>query len=309
MTSVPNITETSTPSLTSTTAYTIHPSFSGVFSGATIRLLSVDNILFPVSPETLARTSGWFQTMLGLPQAFRADDVDSEVVPMAEPSEVLAGLLSMIGGTGLPPLHDLAFAEQLLLAAEKYEMPMPIATIRALLSPVDFSPIQLYGVACRMNWEAEATKAATRTLALDIMAPENMMELVRLDKPHLMKLLSLHDLRRKAIGEALENASVFTANSRSTRCRNILSNQWCDAPIDRTNWWVLKLAWSKEPWRFLSLGEIGNVGGVPTTPIPELDALLADQCGRCKKSLYSKIATLDNLRAAAQRPPQTIEWS
>ena len=308
MTSTPNIMEPGAVSFPPTTTHSTHPSFSGIFSGVTIRLLSVDNVLFPISPETLARTSGWFQTMLSLPQGCRTDDDECELVPMAESSEVLAGLLSMICGIGLPPLHDLAFAEQLLLAAEKYEMPMPIATIRTLLSPVEFSPIQLYGIACRMNWETEAKKAATRTLALDIMAAENAGELARLEQPHLMKLISLHDLRRKAIGEALENENIFTANARSMRCRNILSIQWCDAPIDRTNWWAFKLAWSREPWRFLALGDYGS-GGIAATPIPELEALLADQCGRCKKSLYSRAATLDNLKAVVQRIPHTIEVS
>ncbi|PIL32034.1 hypothetical protein GSI_06738 [Ganoderma sinense ZZ0214-1] len=301
-----------TPLIISTATSSIHPSFVGAFSGLTVTLLSSDNISFPISPESLTRTSGYFRMLLTLPQGTPAvTGIQRECIPLTETSDILASLLSMISGIALacPPIHEHGFAERLLKAAEKYEMPMPIAFVRSLLSPsFDTSAIRLYGIACRMNWEAEARGAATRTLGLDLMAPENLAELGRLDTPHLLKLLSLHNRRRKAVAEALDDKTLYSANERWNRCTRDINVQACDVVVDHPKWLAFKLAWSREPWRFLSVGEAETGGEKPAGQrIPELEALLDDRCGRCNRNLYSRTATLDNLRQMVQKLPKTIE--
>ncbi|RPD62993.1 hypothetical protein L227DRAFT_608910 [Lentinus tigrinus ALCF2SS1-6] len=103
-----------------------------------------------------------------------------ESLPMAEHSEVLSGLLSIISGIALPPLNDIDFVESMLDAADKYQMPLPIAVFRAAALPTFLQkhPIRVYAIACRMLWEADAKAAATCTLRLDIMAPEHRQDML-----------------------------------------------------------------------------------------------------------------------------------
>ncbi|RPD82604.1 hypothetical protein L226DRAFT_565165 [Lentinus tigrinus ALCF2SS1-7] len=135
-----------------------------------------------------------------------------ESLPMAEHSEVLSGLLSIISGIALPPLNDIDFVESMLDAADKYQMPLPIAVFRAAALPTFLQkhPIRVYAIACRMLWEADTKAAATCTLRLDIMAPEHRQDMARLDIPHFMKLMALHNKRRKQIDKALDTFTVTT---------------------------------------------------------------------------------------------------
>ena len=285
----------------------MHPVFVGLFPDADVTLLSKDNILFPMSSETLRRTSGWFRTMFSLPQNAQRDKSGaSEPISMTESSSVLAGLLSLASGIALPPLNDIDFVDALLFAADKYDMPLPVSLIRVTLPPLlDTSPIRAYGLACRMSWETEAKAAATRTLGIDIMSPENMVHLSTLEPSHLMKLLSLHDRRRREAIDALEGNGVFGANVRGVRCAGIKDDGTaCDELRDPTAWWALKLAWNKEPWRFLALGESTFI---QPSSIPELEALLDDRCKRCSRVYYSRASTLENLRNVAAALPQTID--
>lgn len=299
-------TPTDVPEDTAAPAESIHPTFVGLFPDADITLLSKDNFLFPISSETLRRTSGWFRTMFRLPQnAVRPCDNRAEPLSMSECSNVLAGLFSLVSGIALPPLDDIDFVDSLLFAADKYDMPLPIALIRVTIPPLlDASPIRVYGLACRMAWEAEAKAAATRTLAIDIMSPDNISQLGLLEPPHLVKLLLLHDQRRKQAADALEGVGVFSANMRGVRCGGTRPDgSACDELRDTTSWWALKLAWHKEPWRFVALGE----SNFQTSSVPELDAILDDRCKRCSKAYYSRASTLENLKSIAAALPQTIE--
>ena len=198
-------------------------------------------------------------------------------------------------------------------ATEKYEMPMPIIDVRALLLPLlDDSPIHLFGIACHMEWEGEVKEDATHTLCLDLMALENVAGLGRLDTPNLLKLLSLHDCRWKAVVEALDDKNLFSANKRWNGCTCNITIQACDIVIDHSKCQslALKLTWSRKLWRFASLGDMGIAGGESAGgPTLELEAALDDWCGCCNRTLYSRTVTLDNLKGVVQRLPKTIEVS
>ncbi|OBZ79218.1 hypothetical protein A0H81_00719 [Grifola frondosa] len=171
----------------------IHPVFASL--NADIALCSKDNTTFRIHSHILIVASGWFRTMFTLPQGTACT---SEALQMEEDADVLAGLLTIVSGVDLPVLNNIDYLESLLRAAEKYDMPLPTAIVRlAIMSPVmEASPIRVYGIACRMGWIPEAKLASTRTLTLDLFAPEAVAELNRLEAPHLTKLLALHRQRR-----------------------------------------------------------------------------------------------------------------
>ncbi|EJF66632.1 hypothetical protein DICSQDRAFT_46830 [Dichomitus squalens LYAD-421 SS1] len=276
----------------------VHPVFAAAFPDGDVTLLSNDDVLFPISSSTLSRASPWFRTMLGLPQNSPETSGVESVIPVSESSEVLLGLLSMISSISLPTLDNVDSIEPLLHAAEKYEMTMPIAIIRiALRTLVDKSPIRVYDMACRMSWEEEAKAAASCTLRMDILSENTATELARLEGPHLMKLLMLHERRRKLVAAALADSDLFNAgNKPGRRC--------CDELEDHTDWWALKVAWLTKPWNFVCLGREGD----ETTAVPsEVELMLEGKCPKCSRNFYQKTCTLENLRGVARSLPQTIE--
>ena len=87
-----------------------HPAFSS--PNADVVLLSVDSVRFRVPSELLSRSSAWFRTMLSLPQGPGMDR--TEAIPVDEPSDVLADVLSIVNGSDLPALDQVDRLETLL---------------------------------------------------------------------------------------------------------------------------------------------------------------------------------------------------
>ncbi|KAI0724478.1 hypothetical protein C8T65DRAFT_626620 [Cerioporus squamosus] len=277
----------------------VHPLFTELFANADVTLLSKDGFLFPISSETLARVSGWFHTMFTIPQQpSGSPNSSNEPIAVSESADTLAALLSIVSGTSLPHFHDIDFVETLLFTAEKYDMPFPVAILRlALPSFLDTHPVRVYGMACRMSWEAEAQKAVGRILAVNFLSPEKLLELRHVETPYVVKLLSLHERRRVKTNEELDSTVSFNVANTFACCR------FCGERCAHTSWAMFKLAWSREPWRVRVLRESGER---PST-IPELVALLEAQC-KCGGKYYDESASLENLRALARSLPETIEW-
>lgn len=282
----------------------VHPAFTQIHPQDDIILLSQDNIRFHIASTTLKRTSGWFRVALTLPQT---PESTSEPLPMSEPSEVVASLLSIINGTALPPLDDLAHLDAVLAAAEKYDMPLPVALIRALLPTfIPASPIRAYGIACRMDWAPERAQAAAASCALNILARENVREVARLEPPHLERLLALHEARRDALAAALESHIMFVANVKGKRCRGADPDVGCGELVDHTAWGAFKFACMREPWRLVLLN--GTAGGhPPAAEVPMLKDLLEDKCPKCGKAYYSVLDTVRNLALIVKELPSTID--
>ncbi|TFK89802.1 hypothetical protein K466DRAFT_486041, partial [Polyporus arcularius HHB13444] len=288
------------------TTPTLHPAFAKSFANGDIKLLSSDNVLFPMSSDTLSRASGWFTAMFSLPQSppdlAAGKACQCIELSVTEPSQVLCGLLSIISGIALPSLDDIDFVESVLYAADKYDMPMPTAVLRASALPIFLQkrPIRVYAIACHMSWEAEAKEAASRTLGLDIMAKENADDLGRLDTPYLLKLFALHDKRRRQLAEALDNfiipapipapAPAPWQGARACPCRG--------------PWWAFKLAWSREPWRLARLRE----HDAPPSVAPEVDRLFNQKCSKCERAALEESA-FKRIKQLFSQLPQTIEVS
>ncbi|OBZ79906.1 hypothetical protein A0H81_00722 [Grifola frondosa] len=245
-----------------------HPAFAS--PDADVQLCSKDNTTFCIHSHTLVAVSGWFRTMFTLPQDTAGVSANTiEVIHVQEDADVLAGLLAIVSGTGCPDLKNIDYLESLLCAAEKYEMPLPIAIARvALMSPVvNASPIRVYGIACRMNWIPEAKLASTRTLVLDLFAPGWVAELDRVDAPHLTKLIALHRQRKERFIAALDSPTFF-ANHRPAKCFN------CGRELVHHEWQSLKYRWAKQ----MDKRPFGEHLSSEYMDVEELAAVLGARC-------------------------------
>ncbi|KAM5535398.1 hypothetical protein V8D89_010920 [Ganoderma adspersum] len=62
--------------------------------------------------------------------------------------------------------------------------------------------------------------------------PSNLPELGCLNAIHLLKLLSLHGRKRKAVAVGLDDKDLYSANERWNRCTGNGNGQGCDVVVD-----------------------------------------------------------------------------
>ena len=284
---------------------TPHPLFLSSSSNAEIMLRSKDNVLFCVSAETLSRASAWFRTMLTLPQT--SVEPTKEAIPMDENGDVIAGLLSIVSGMDFPELNNIDRLDAILKAADKYEMPLAITTLRiALGSPfLSASPLRLYGIACRMSWAKEAKLASSRTLTLDLLSADVMSELVTLEPAPRARLLALHRRRRDALAEGLDDTTIFYANVRGTPCNRNDGVNRCTAPLDHGAWAAFKYAFIRRAER----GLVGAELDADFYRMRELWDLRMAHCVACKRIVYNMPNTLENLQKLVKELPKSVEVS
>ncbi|OCH86909.1 hypothetical protein OBBRIDRAFT_192562 [Obba rivulosa] len=272
----------------------IHTSFSS--PDADIVLISRDNVHFRIHSQLLRQTSGWFRTLLSLPNnAPQAGTPDA--LRLDEPSSVLDALLRIASAMEVPPLRPVDFCEEVLLAAEKYEMPGPASVVRVALtsSLLDAPPVRVYGIATRRGWVAEARAASARTLALDLFHPALRADMDKVDAPHLMALLRLHHARKQALREVLDDKKLFSSSTKgTTQCFS------CGRRVDHIDWFQFKynlLVMATVP----SDTEILNSG--------DLQRVLEASCLHCNKTLYGAVTTRANLGEALKRLPTSVDLS
>ncbi|KAG6830733.1 hypothetical protein H0H92_015012 [Tricholoma furcatifolium] len=159
-----------------------HPEFS--FPDADIILRSFEGTLYRIHSYTLRKTSGFFDTMFSLPQPMQHKDepgrcqkgpvngVDEpEEIPIYESDFVLERLLRLLCSIPIPSWKSYDEVDLVLTAAEKWDTPGPIASIRTTLTYPQFltsEPLRLYVLAKHFDWKEEAKLAATHTLALNL---------------------------------------------------------------------------------------------------------------------------------------------
>ncbi|OCH86908.1 hypothetical protein OBBRIDRAFT_796727 [Obba rivulosa] len=267
----------------------IHPSFTS--ADADIVLSSHDSVHFRIHSQLLRHISGWFRTLLSLPN--NAPRIGApDILQLDETANVLGALLCIASGMKIPSLRPVDFCEQILLAAEKYEMPGPISVLRIALtsSLLDAPPLRVYAIAGRRDWIVEAKAASARTLSLDLFDPALRSELCRIDAPYLMKLLQLHHDRKEALRKSLEDVGVFTASKGSAPCYS------CTYQVDHIEW-----------FRFKQKLLARRV--VPSDLLDDRDLETMSQavCRGCNKLLYNSVTMMRNLTAALRGLPSNVE--
>lgn len=162
---------------------------------ANVILASSDGRYYRVPSYTLRTTSGFFRGMMTLPQGDNQQDED--IIVLDEKSQILGTLLRMIAGLEFPMPKSFDDLEDLLTAADKYDMPGPRVIIRTVITTPLFleQPLRLYAIVARYGWEEEAKYASKHTLTLSIYKDEHATVLERIPASFLMRLLRLHRQR------------------------------------------------------------------------------------------------------------------
>lgn len=198
MTDVAPADEATAPSDAEAPTNSYDPAFTE--SDANIILQSSDGIRYRMSSYTLRTTSGFFRGMMTLP----ARDLDAQtgsddVIVLGENSKTLGPLLRMVAGLEFKKWETLDELEEILLAAEKYDMRGPMSFARAsICSPTTLErPLQVYAIAARYGWEEEAKIAATHTLNLPVHDDEYTAMFERVPSAYLLRLFRLYRLRRE----------------------------------------------------------------------------------------------------------------
>ncbi|RDB18970.1 hypothetical protein Hypma_014381 [Hypsizygus marmoreus] len=302
--------------LTSTalSARKYHPDFS--FPDADVILRSFEGTLYRIHSYTLRTTSGLFNTMFNLPQPQKcvkdphkdpkgADE--PEEIPIFESDFVVERLLRLLCSIPVPTWESYDDVDRVLTAAEKWDTPGPIASIRAALTRPQFltsDPLRLYVLAKHFGWNEEAKLASTQTLRLNLHDPIYAPTLARLTSKDLLPLLNLHRKRRDMFKKLLDSPGRFAAgNSSPYHCSRCGVTR-----LDNYTWREFKNAMFAEIDR-RPLGDTLGLAFGPAAEWPEAKACWEAMCTMegCGGLNYDRIATLRQIRNCIELLPTTIE--
>lgn len=199
-----------------------HPLFSD--PDAEVVLRSTQGTLYRVFLFTLRTTSGFFETMFSLPQPAdcvgdgRISKADLQtVLDTYEPDFALERLLKLISGLAISKWENIDDLERVLILAEKWDTPGPIAHMRYALNShhlLQNHPLKCYMLAKHFGWEAEAKLASTHTLTLNLLDSIHTPILDQMSSKDLLPLLNLHRRRRDTFRELLNSPERFAAGNR-----------------------------------------------------------------------------------------------
>ncbi|KAM5536663.1 hypothetical protein V8D89_009758 [Ganoderma adspersum] len=139
---------------------------------ADIILRTADHVHYHVHSIILSQASPFFRDMLSLPQPGKtvpsktpsSDDSTKPIVDITEPSATLYTLLIIIYPVPKPLPASLPLVEASLVAAQKYELELPIQALKTdLRAPSNLSghnSLHTWAIACRLRLEDVAQYAA-----------------------------------------------------------------------------------------------------------------------------------------------------
>jgi hypothetical protein len=237
--------------------------------------------------------------MFSLPQQDNYS-VSQDVVALAEPERVLEQLLKMISGLVIRQWESTDEVEEVLLAAEKYEMQGPISLIRTAITSDPFrdNPFWLYAIATRFGWDTEAKIASRLSLELSIHDDEHTSILSRVPSAALRQLYHLHGARYRKFRSYLETESPFCS------WKEKFCDGWrCTREVSYERWYVLKEAILKEMERNPS----GDTLLAPEAEIwQKAEALSTFKCV-CGASPYSNSVTFaKSIKSFLSELPSTV---
>ncbi|KAI0348608.1 hypothetical protein BDW22DRAFT_1350847 [Trametopsis cervina] len=286
-------TSTDVESSTSTTAPSLHPDFADMTGDVVLR--ASDDVLFYTHSLVLSLSSRWFREMFTLPQRPLTEyelgrpskTGVPETISVSEPAKVLAGVLGVVSGQPLPSLHDIDYVDDLLRAAEKYEMQSVISLVRVAVMMPGFlktRPVRVYGIASSRGWAEEAQIACEGAVTVDLLSNEKGVaqeDLEKVDSVHLIQLLVLQRRRREKFRGEL-SMGIFAA--RRLYCSN------CGSSVQDES-----LSTAKEAWLGLELIPPSTAG---LSDPQLLYDILEAECGNCPTKLYDAADVLSHIEKA-----------
>ncbi|KAF7326140.1 BTB domain-containing protein [Mycena kentingensis (nom. inval.)] len=190
-------------------------SHHSVFSDATadVVLQSLEGTLYRVPSFVLRTTSGFFRTMLSLPQP--ADAKTTHEIPVGEHDGVMERVLRMMCGMEIPPWSSFDELESALELMEKWDTPGPLSFARTALPGPMFAaePLRVYLVATRFGWQPETTAALLQTLQLDLLSGKHEEHLCKLSSRSLLQLVTFHDRCKTRFRASLDGTELFSAGN------------------------------------------------------------------------------------------------
>ncbi|KAG1741679.1 hypothetical protein EDB19DRAFT_1895072 [Suillus lakei] len=178
-----------------------HPLFSSPDADVVFR--SSEGTRYRMHSLVLRTTSGFFRPMLSL-----IDGGGSSSDPSSEASPI-----GLEENDRLPQWDSLDEIEDVLHAAEKYDTPGPISTIRSAITSPRFmaDPLRVYAIAARYQWEEALQHAAEACLSIAIHQQQYIPALKRIPTDDLLRLIDLRRERRDAFIHAINNETLFTS--------------------------------------------------------------------------------------------------
>lgn len=176
-----------------------HPRYES--NGGDLILASKDEVQFRVHATLLQHSSGFFKSMLEIPR--EAEEGPDSPIPVAENSKLLASLLDFIYPMeSYPKPSSTAEAQEILQAAEKYNIPRVLSIMQSIMLGDDLlysDSLDVYILACTWGWKDVAKKASRETLKIDLFLPTTLEKLFTLEKADIQRLLLLHTDRKDRI--------------------------------------------------------------------------------------------------------------
>ncbi|KAJ6606913.1 hypothetical protein B0H10DRAFT_1956714 [Mycena sp. CBHHK59/15] len=273
----------------------LHPAFSD--KSADVVLQSVEGTMYRVHAFTLRNTSGFFRTMLSLPQT--SESKVHHEIPVGEKDAVLERVLRMMCGLEIPRWTSFNELESTLDLIEKWDAPGPLSIVRtAITSPLFANePLRVYVLATHFGWEEETKEVLVNTLKLELLNGQHDATLCRLSSRSLLTLLAFHDRCKTRFKNALDGTDLFSAGNEEPR------ECGCGKRMDNYSWRVLKakvfqliLEFNRRP--------LGDHTLVDMSGWPESAACWRAKC-QCGHLYYDQVSTVANIKESIQDASST----
>ncbi|KAF8126228.1 hypothetical protein K438DRAFT_1685670 [Mycena galopus ATCC 62051] len=260
-----------------------HPSFADP-SGDVV-LQSTEGTLYRVHSFILRTTSGFFRTLLSLPQP--NDTQIPYEIPTGEKDSVLERVLRMICGLEIPRWASFDEVEATLELIEKWDTPGPLSVIRtAIMSPMFADdPLRVYVLTTHFGWVEETAEVLTHTLKLQLLSGSHDEVLCRLSSRGLLTLVSFHNRCKARFKDALDGTDLFAAGNEEPR------ECICRKPRDNYPWRVLKAKLLSE----FELRPLGDRILEDMSGWPESAACWRAKC-LCGNLYYDQVSTVGNIK-------------
>ncbi|KAJ7688163.1 hypothetical protein B0H17DRAFT_984352 [Mycena rosella] len=264
-------------------AENVHPCFAD--NSVDVVLQSTEGTLYRVHSFTLRNTSGFFRTMLSLPQP--PDAKVPQEIPVGEKDAVMERVLRMMCGLEIPRWASFDEVEATLDLIEKWDTPGPLSIVRtAITSPLFAAePLRVYVLTSHFGWTEEAAAVLRETLKLELLGGEHDGVLCRLSSRSLLSLVAFHDRCKARFREALDGTDLFAAGNEEPR------ECGCGKRRDNYPWRILKAKLLSE----FNKRPLGDQILVDMAGWPESAACWRAKC-HCGNLYYDQVSTVGNIQ-------------
>ncbi|KAJ7862878.1 hypothetical protein B0H14DRAFT_2739542 [Mycena olivaceomarginata] len=251
-----------------------HPAFSD--PTADVVLQSLAGTMYRVHSFTLRNTSGFFRTMLSLPQP------NDTKVPYEIPR-----VLRMMCGLELPRWTSFDEVEAVLELIEKWDTPGPLSVVRTAITAPLFAddPLRVYVLTTHFGWAEESAAVLPHTLKLQLLSGSHDDVLCRLSSRGLLSLISFHDRCKTRFRDALDGTDLFAAGNEEPR------QCGCGKRRDNFPWRALKAKLLSE----FDRRPLGDHILVDMAGWPESALCWGAKCA-CGSSYYDQVSTVGNIK-------------